>query len=89
MLAGLDGLPHRLGHLDLAGPFRAANAADGRGQEFGDIWHGIADASGWGHVGTVPRPAVSDDPAGARPGAAACHPGSFGYIRSLIERGGR
>ena len=36
VLAGLDGLPYRLGHLDLARPFRAADAGDGGGEEFGD-----------------------------------------------------
>ena len=44
VLAGLDGLPHRLGHRDLARPFGAADAADGGGEELGDIRHGPAEA---------------------------------------------
>jgi hypothetical protein len=63
---------YRLGHPDLPGPFRAADAADGGSEKLGDIWRS------WGHPGTVPRATVNDDPADARAGAAACHPAPFG-----------
>ncbi len=35
VLAGLDGVLHRLGHGDLAGPFRTADARHRRGEQFG------------------------------------------------------
>jgi hypothetical protein len=58
VLAGLDGLPDGLGHLDLAGTLGAADAADGGSEQLGDIWRS------WGHDGTVPRATVKDDPSG-------------------------
>ena len=78
VLAGLDGLPYGLGHGDLAGPFRAADAADGGGEEFGDIRRGGHIQGDWGHVGTVPRATVSDDDAGHETWCRGVSRGPFG-----------
>ena len=72
MLAGFDGMPHCLGHRDLAGTFGAADIADGGGEQLDDVWRS------WGHLGTVPRATVSDDPAGRETRYGGVSPGPFG-----------
>ena len=72
MLAGFDGVPHRLGHRDLAGTFGAADITDGGGEQFDDVWRS------WGHPGTVPRATVSDGPAGRETRCGGVSPGPFG-----------
>ena len=72
MLAGLDGMAHRLGHRDLAGTLGTADITDGGGEQLDDVWRS------WGHPGTVPRTTVSDDPGGRETRCGGVSPGPFG-----------
>jgi hypothetical protein len=65
-------MPHRLGHLDLAGTLGAADIADGGGEELADAWYS------WGHPGTVPRTTVKDDLSGRESRCGGVSPGPFG-----------
>jgi hypothetical protein len=65
-------MPHRLGHLDLTGPLGTADVADGGGEELTDA------RCSWGHLGTVPRATVKDDPSGRESRYGGVSPGPFG-----------